>query len=623
MKKIILISVFALILSIGYGFGQTKTVFDSADFSVERLDSINTIASDISPCQVGNQLYYSSVRKPWWERQHRLKKNMAFYNQYMVPLSEAGQIINGVDRKLVPGLGENYHQGPVSYCAKTGELFVTVSNTINPDSVQQMIVRADIRLRLIIMKNKSGIWEKTEEMPFNDKRYHFAHPAISVTGDTLIFSSDIPGGKGKSDLYMSIRKSGHWNTPSNLGNTVNTSGNEMYPTFLPGGLLSFASDGHQSGKGSQDIWYTTFPVITEVKNAGDKINTQFDDFGLIINPNLKVGYLSSNRQAKGSDDIFRVDVKWLMSTLKVICYDLRTKTTLPATNVELRDSNGKTIDMKVTNNEGSVEFLVELLKKYQIYAENTTYIPQVKDLAIKNSVSDLLQQENIFLKKAASYLTISVVDKDTRQIIPNAAIDITEGIYDQSQISKENGSVKMKLNESTSYTFVASAERYFEKTAKFKSETKDPGEYTLTIEIEKLEVGKQIVLEDLYYDVNKYNIRPDAAVVLDKLAKLLKENPDINIEVGSHTDCRAPADYNLRLSQNRSESVVNYLVSKGITRTRLVPKGYGESRLVNKCADRIPCTEEEHQANRRTVIEILNPDIQKVKRDNKNSLYYF
>jgi outer membrane protein OmpA-like peptidoglycan-associated protein len=623
MKKIIITSVFALILSIGYGFGQTKTVFDSADFLVVPLESLNTIASDMSPCQVGNQLYYSSVRKPWWESQHRLKKNMVFYNQYMVPLSEAGQIINGVDRKLVAGLGENYHQGPVSYCAKTGELFVTVSNTNNPDSVQQMIVRADIRLRLIIMKNKSGVWEKTEEMPFNDKRYHFAHPAISVTGDTLIFSSDMPGGKGKSDLYMSIRKSGHWNIPSNLGDTVNTSGNEMYPTFLPGGLLSFASDGHQSGKGSLDICYTTFPVITEVKNAGDKINTQFDDFGLIINPNLNVGYLCSNRQAKGSDDIFRVDVKWFMSTLKIVCYDFYTKKALPATNVELRDSNGKSIEVKVTSNDGSVDFLVESLKKYQIYAENATYVPLLKDVNIKNSVSDLTQTEDLFLKIAASYLTINVIDKDSKQTIPNAMVQIAKGKYDESQISKDSGSVRMKLNESTNYTFVASAEKYFEKTALFSSENKGSGEYTLTIEIEKLEVGKQIVLEDLYYDVNKYNIRPDAAVVLDKLVKLLNENPDINIEVGSHTDCRAPADYNLRLSQNRSESVVNYLVSKGISRTRLVPKGYGESRLVNKCADGVPCTEEEHQANRRTVIEILNPGTRKVKRGNINSLYYF
>ena len=622
MKKIIINSVCAIMFSINCGFGQTKPLFERADFLVVRIDSINTIASDISPCQVGNQLYYSSVRKPWWEKQHRLKKNMAFYNQYTVPLDEGGQVIKGVDRKLVAGLGEDYHQGPVSYCEKTGELFVTESNTINPDSVQQMIVRADIRLRLIVMNNKSGVWKETEEMPFNDKRYNFAHPAISISGDTLIFSSDMPGGKGKSDLYMSIRQSGRWSVPINLGDAVNTSGNEMYPSFLSGGLLSFASDGHPGGKGSLDIWYTNFPEITEVKNAGDKINTQFDDFGLIINPNLKVGYLSSNRQGKGSDDIFRVGIKQHISTLRVICYDDQTKKIIPSISVELRDSNGKTIDMKDSNNDGAAEFLVESTKKYQIRAGNDTYLPQTKNVSTENLGSDLLLEEKIFLEKSASYLTINVVDKDTKQIVPNAVIDIAKGKYDDSQISKDNGSVRMKLNESTNYTFIVSAERYFGKSAIFSSVNKSPGEYTLTIEIEKLEVGKQIVLEDLYYDLNKYNIRPDAAVVLDKLVKVLKENADISIEVGSHTDCRATADYNHRLSQNRSESVVNYLVSNGISRDRLVPKGYGESQLVNKCADGVSCTEEEHQANRRTVIEILNPGTRKVKRDVKNVFYF-
>ena len=140
--------------------------------------------------------------------------------------------------------------------------------------------------------------------------------------------------------------------------------------------------------------------------------------------------------------------------------------------------------------------------------------------------------------------------------------------------------------------------------------------------MEKLSIGKQFVLEDLFYDLNKYNIRPDAAVVLDKLAKILVDNPNIRVEIGSHTDSRGASDANMKLSQNRSESVVAYLIGKGITKSRLVAKGYGESQLVNKCADGVPCTEVEHQANRRTVIEILNPEIRRVKRGTKN-VYYF
>jgi outer membrane protein OmpA-like peptidoglycan-associated protein len=189
-------------------------------------------------------------------------------------------------------------------------------------------------------------------------------------------------------------------------------------------------------------------------------------------------------------------------------------------------------------------------------------------------------------------------------------------------LEDENGIIRMRLNNETDYTFYATDDGYFPATSKYTSKGKTPGEYSLTIELEKLSAGKQFVLEDLYYDLNKWNIRADAALVLDNLAQILIENPEVRIEIGSHTDSRATAEYNQKLSQRRSESVVAYLISKGIAPARLVAKGYGESQLINKCADGVDCPEEEHQANRRTVIEILNSDIRKVKRGAKN-VYYF
>jgi len=245
-----------------------------------------------------------------------------------------------------------------------------------------------------------------------------------------------------------------------------------------------------------------------------------------------------------------------------------------------------------------------------------------EDIQIKGSLFDFMQQEDIYLKQANQYLTIEVIDKESGLIIPKALVDISEGKYDEAELEDNNGIIKMKLNESTNYTFYATAEEYFDKTAKFSSVGKGPGEYSLTIELDKLSTGKQITLDDLYYDLDKYNIRPDAAIVLDKLAKILADNPEVRIEIGSHTDSRATAEYNLKLSQNRSESVVAYLISKGIAKSRLVAKGYGETQLVNQCADGVVCPEVDHQANRRTVIEILNSEIRRVKRGTKN-VYYF
>ncbi len=128
-------------------------------------------------------------------------------------------------------------------------------------------------------------------------------------------------------------------------------------------------------------------------------------------------------------------------------------------------------------------------------------------------------------------------------------------------------------------------------------------------EVEKIVIDKPIVLENIYYDFDKWNIRPDAAAELDKLAKLLQDNPEIDIEMGSHTDSRGSDQYNMVLSEKRANAAVKYLISKGIESKRLTYKGYGETIHVNQCKNDVPCSEVEHQKNRRTEFKVkkINP----------------
>ncbi len=126
--------------------------------------------------------------------------------------------------------------------------------------------------------------------------------------------------------------------------------------------------------------------------------------------------------------------------------------------------------------------------------------------------------------------------------------------------------------------------------------------YRVTVKLDDLELNKTFTLENIYYDLNKYNIRSDAAVELDKLVQILKDNPTVNIELASHTDARATDAYNNNLSQQRAQSAVNYLISRGIDTERLTAKGYGESQLIVQNAK----TEEEHQRNRRTEFTVLS-----------------
>ena len=128
----------------------------------------------------------------------------------------------------------------------------------------------------------------------------------------------------------------------------------------------------------------------------------------------------------------------------------------------------------------------------------------------------------------------------------------------------------------------------------------------LKLELERIIINKPIVLENIYYDLDKSDIRPDAAVGLDKLVIIMNDNPGIHIELSSHTDSRADDHYNDVLSQHRADAAVKYIVAHAVSSDRIIAKGYGEHQLINKCANGVECTEEEHQQNRRTEFKVLS-----------------
>jgi outer membrane protein OmpA-like peptidoglycan-associated protein len=175
-----------------------------------------------------------------------------------------------------------------------------------------------------------------------------------------------------------------------------------------------------------------------------------------------------------------------------------------------------------------------------------------------------------------------------------------------------DGSFKLKVKESQNYTFIAEKPEYLTRREFFSMSGKSiPQEllvkpetdttYTLVIPLDKVELNRKFVVENIYYDLDKDFIRADAAEELDKLVDFLKDNPGISIELGSHTDVRNTDEYNQDLSRRRAESAVKYLVQNGIEQGRIKAKGYGETQLIVKDAQ----TEEDHQRNRRTEITII------------------
>ena len=579
----------------------------------------NSRFSDMCPTFYKDLVVYSSAKDSF----SMVRNNFEWNNQPFLDLYVSGTGPNLVlksDDKFSSSLNSRFHEGPVCFTSDFKTIYFTRNNFVN-GKINRTSEGVN-NLKILIADFDGKEWKNIRELPFNSDQYSVGHPALSSDNKTLYFVSDMPGGFGETDIYKSEWTAGKWGKPLNLGESINTRGKEMFPYVDKDGILYFSSNG-QPGIGGLDIFAAKQEENGNylIVNLGTPLNSDHDDFGFVIKTDSLTGFFTSNRPGgKGNDDNYKFAVNEI--DLNVIGYDLHSKEIMPGTKIALMGEDGKVIESKVSDATGSVDFSVKPGTNYQIVAENNTYVAETKAIKIQKTLFDFRQHEDIYLKRGEPYLTIEVIDKESGLIIPNAIVDISEGKYNQNELEDSNGVLRMKLEPSMNYTFYATSEEYFDNTVTFSSVDKAPGEYSITIELEKIAAGKQFVLDDLYYDLNKFDIRPDAALVLDKLVRILVDNPEVRIEIGSHTDSRGTAESNMILSQKRSESVMAYLQSKGIAASRLVAKGYGESQLINKCADGVECPEIDHQANRRTVIEILNPNIRKVKRGAKN-VYYF
>lgn len=374
-------------------------------------------------------------------------------------------------------------------------------------------------------------------MPVNeDETWWNSTPAFSPDGSELYFASNRPGGFGGIDLYKATKlANGDFGNAVNLGPTVNTPGNEMFPRMAADGKFFFSSDGHP-GYGKLDLFVAESDGAGKqvVKNLGENINSQDDDFGIFFTEYPKAGFLSSNRaDGVGDDDIY--------------------------------------------------------------FFEDKTPKPKIVNVLL-----------NVYTKEAKADGTEAVLPQ-TRVVLYGS-----DNKQQGGDFSNTNGRVRFTMNVDSDYTIIASKGGYFSKSIPYSTKGKTPDPATLvqevtnvsldtTIILDQLILEKAIVLDNIYYDLDKADIRPDAAVELDKLVKILADNPTIRIELSSHTDSRSSDEYNLDLSQRRAQSAVDYIVSKGIAADRLVAKGYGESQLIVQNAQ----TEEEHQTNRRTEFKVI------------------
>jgi outer membrane protein OmpA-like peptidoglycan-associated protein len=472
-----------------------------------------------------------------------------------------------------------------------------------------------IKLNLFESTITNNVFGKATRLPFNSPEYSCGHPTLTKDGKFMIFASDMPGGKGGQDLYYTEYSAGTWSEPVNLGSDINTESDEVFPFLHEDGTLYYASDG-LPGLGGLDVYVAQKTADKQwgfPKNFGAPINSQDDDFAFIYNKEKNSGYFSSNRpKGKGDDDIYFFDNRQFL--LKVYVYDKLTGEPIEGSMVRLAE-NGDTILTQNTDNKGYTIFKTPKGPTYVFKASKAGYKDNYVEFNSGEAPTDTVK---IPLMRNGFILEALVVDKVTQQPIEGALVivknDKTKDV-DSTSLTAMNGKAYPFILANNNFTVKADKFGYFLVSPVAVSTYDIVGDtIKVKLELSYLSAGAIVKLENIYYDFDKFNIRKDAGEELDRLVEIMQKYPKMKIEMRSHTDSRGSDAYNMKLSQNRANSAAKYLVKEGIAQVRIAFKGYGETVPVNNCTNDYPCSEAEHQLNRRTEFKVLvQPDGTEVK----------
>ncbi|QJW90067.1 OmpA family protein [Spirosoma taeanense] len=501
-------------------------------------------------------------------------------------------------------LNTKYHEGPMTFTKDQNMIVFTRNNTSkgkagkSSDGIK--------KLKLYSSINKGGKWVDIQELPFNSNEYSVGHPAFSPDNTRMYFVSDMPGGYGGTDIYVVEYQNGQWGTPVNMGKEINTEGNEMFPFADENGNLYFSSDGHE-GLGGLDVFYAELKdgvAFKGVQNAGAPINSEKDDFGFITDRYRTSGYFSSNRKKGVSDDDI-YSFRRICKQLNIFVYDAKTGS--PIENADVRIlRNGSNQDLRVTSVEGRAELCVDVNTDYEFKAVKEGFAMNSVRFSTLTQSARPVMSVSIYLERAENMLVRGVVKTEVNQR-PAPGVKVTlrneKDKSEQTVTTGPDGGYEFDTKPGAPYTITAQKDRYATKKTQYSKPKRNAK--VITDSLGLYGVGDIFQLKNIYYDLDKFFIRADAARELDHVVALLKEYPQMKIELRSHTDARATDTYNVRLSENRARAALDYLISRGIQPDRLVARGYGESEIINGCVDGVNCTEIEHQLNRRTEFKIV------------------
>ena len=457
---------------------------EGSRYKIKKMDVFNSRRDDYSPMLLGDeydQLYFTSTRN---EAEGDELSGITGTKAGDIFLSEKDDRGKWSKPEAIGGgLNTAYDEGACCFPPAGKEMYLTQCTT-DPSSPRYA--------QIVTSSRSDAAWSKTSQLQITrDTLSSYAHPAISPDGEWLYFVSDMPGGVGGLDIWRIRLTAAGLGGVENLGEPINTPGDEMFPTFRPNGDLYFSSNGHV-GMGGLDIFIAKVDKKTrryKLEHPGYPLNSEADDFGMTFEGPHNRGFFSSNRKdGRGYDHIYSFENPEIVTTMKGWVYEMDGYE-LPAAQV------------MVVGNDG-------------------TY----KKLPVKS-----------------------------------------------------DGSFSMVINTKVDYLVMASCKGFLNHKEELRVDTaKESKEYVLQFPLAS--ITAPVLIDNIFYEFDKATLTSASTKALDKLVGLLKENPNVTIELSAHCDYKGNAEYNKRLSQRRAQSVVDYLIAHGIEKERLTPVGYGKER---------------------------------------------
>ena len=395
-------------------------------FAIINLKDVNTEYSEFGGTVIGKSFYFSSAR-------NTARKKYGWNEEPFLDIYAAeivGETVKNAN--LVSGdINTKYHEGNTAITADGKRMYFDRNDYYKGKYKKSKEGVSQINLFSAVKEN--GIWKDIQPVNFNNSEYSFGQPALSPDGNTLYFVSDMPGGKGMSDIYkVTINKDGTLGKPENLGDKINTEGKEVFPFLDTNGTLYFSSDGHM-GLGDLDVFYAEANGngFGGVRNIGADINSSGDDFAFKYNPNSKEGYVSSNRKGGvGSDDIYAAKLIAPLCDfeLNVQVVDEYTKLPLVGARIDLFDNFQNKLATKMADNNGFVTLTIECDKISQVLGFSQGY--EGKSMTVDpanygpiNKTLMLRPIENIIVNEKIVLNAIKF-DYDKHNIKPQAAFEL-------------------------------------------------------------------------------------------------------------------------------------------------------------------------------------------------------